>query len=246
MFVVQACCSPTSGCSVSRLSCIQGFDELSSAVLPVSKCWGLAHYSVYTWGWCSRCPRRMLCCFLALLCYYLCGGVGLRVRVERGNPVVCSTVSHFLRKHEQFQTFTAVHCSPALPAITRGCYIRSTTSHATNARTAVYTEMPQYGVHTYPTTSPVCGRYYSAKQMTLVVLGKESLPELQSTVEETFSPVPNRGDGLKPSLKWIGTVRPFPSDNPLQAYNIVPIKVTLFEPDLCCVSVVWPGIFVRL
>ncbi|CAN0380064.1 unnamed protein product, partial [Hapterophycus canaliculatus] len=35
-------------------------------------------------------------------------------------------------------------------------------------------------------------RYYSAKQMTLVVLGKEPLPELQLAVQDKFSPVPNR------------------------------------------------------
>lgn len=72
--------------------------------------------------------------------------------------------------------------------------------------------------------------------MTLVVLGKESLAELQSTVEEKFSSVPNRGSGLKPSLKWMGTVKPFLSDKPLQAFNVVPVKVT-FENGVCTHSI---------
>ncbi|CAM9877673.1 unnamed protein product [Pylaiella littoralis] len=81
---------------------------------------------------------------------------------------------------------------------------------------------------------PFFHAHYSAKQMTLVVLGKESLTELQTTVEEKFSPVPNRGSGLRPSLKWIGTVKPFLSDKPLQAFNVVPVK------DLRSLEVSWP------
>lgn len=70
-------------------------------------------------------------------------------------------------------------------------------------------------------------RHYAANQMTLVVLGKESLSELQQAVEEKFSAVPKRGCGLRPSSAWIGKVKPFLDDRakPLQAFNVVPVKV---------------------
>lgn len=61
--------------------------------------------------------------------------------------------------------------------------------------------------------------------MTLVVLGKESLPQLQRTVDGLFSPVPNRGTGLRPSNKWLGKVKPFFSNQPPQAFNVVPVQV---------------------
>ncbi|CAM9610251.1 unnamed protein product [Scytosiphon promiscuus] len=71
---------------------------------------------------------------------------------------------------------------------------------------------------------PFFHKYYSAKQMTLVVLGKEPLPELQQAVQDKFSPVPNRGDGLRPSLAWIGKVKPFPEGRVSEAFNVVPVK----------------------
>lgn len=64
--------------------------------------------------------------------------------------------------------------------------------------------------------------------MTLVVLGKESLSQLQRAVDVMFAPVPNRGTGRKPSEKWIGKVKPFFNNQPLQAYNIVPVQVGRF------------------
>eukprot|EP00752_Nemacystus_decipiens_P006180 g5577.t1 len=76
--------------------------------------------------------------------------------------------------------------------------------------------------------------YYSANQMTLAVLGKESLSQLQGTVDAMFSAVPNRGTGLRPSEKWLGRVKPFFNNRPLQAYNIVPVQ------DLRSVAIAWP------
>ncbi|CAN0120298.1 unnamed protein product [Ectocarpus sp. 6 AP-2014] len=77
--------------------------------------------------------------------------------------------------------------------------------------------------------------HYAANQMTLVVLGKESLSELQQAVEEKFSAVPKRGCGLRPSSAWIGKVKPFLDDRakPLQAFNVVPVK------DLRSLEVSW-------
>lgn len=120
---------------------------------------------------------------------------------------------------------SVVHVPPARLFITHGFFLRQTFSGTLKCT-----------VRTLTPTS-VC-RHYSAKQMTLVVLGKESLTELQTTVEEKFSPVPNRGSGLRPSLKWIGTVKPFLSDKPLQAFNVVPVKVargTYFFVSQYCV-----------
>lgn len=71
--------------------------------------------------------------------------------------------------------------------------------------------------------------------MTLVVLGKESLSQLQGAVSGMFAPVPNRGSGRRPSEKWIGKVKPFFNTQPLQAYNIVPVQVrALCVCVLCC------------
>ncbi|CAM9421779.1 unnamed protein product, partial [Hapterophycus canaliculatus] len=87
---------------------------------------------------------------------------------------------------------------------------------------------------------PFFHKYYSAKQMALVVLGKEPLPQLQQAVREKFSPVPNRGNGLRPSLAWIGKVKPFPDGQPSEAFNIVPAK------DLRCLEVSWALSFTNL
>lgn len=72
-------------------------------------------------------------------------------------------------------------------------------------------------------------RYYSADQMTLAVLGKETLSQLQRTVDDLFKAVPNRGSGSRPSERWLGKVKPFMNNQPLQAFNIVPVQV-----GLCC------------
>ena len=65
--------------------------------------------------------------------------------------------------------------------------------------------------------------------MTLAVLGKESLSQLQRTVDDLFKAVPNRGSGLRPSERWLGKVKPFLNNQPLQSFNIVPVQVSL-----CC------------
>lgn len=69
-------------------------------------------------------------------------------------------------------------------------------------------------------------RYYSANQMTLAVLGKESLSQLQGTVDGLFKAIPNRGSGSRPSARWLGKVKPFLNNQPLQAFNIVPVQVS--------------------
>ncbi|CAM9553710.1 unnamed protein product [Scytosiphon promiscuus] len=79
--------------------------------------------------------------------------------------------------------------------------------------------------------------YYSANQMTLAVLGKESLSQLQSTVDKMFAPVPNRGSGRRPSEKWRGKIKPFFNNQQLQAYNIVPVQ------ELRSVAIAWPWSF---
>lgn len=72
--------------------------------------------------------------------------------------------------------------------------------------------------------------------MTLAVLGKESLAQLQSTVDAMFAPVPNRGTGRRPSERWLGKVKPFLNNQPIQAFNIVPVQVRRV-----CVSVFVEG-----
>eukprot|EP00904_Undaria_pinnatifida_P012432 jgi/Undpi1/8319/HiC_scaffold_25.g10788.m1 len=79
--------------------------------------------------------------------------------------------------------------------------------------------------------------YYSANQMTLAVLGKESLSQLQRTVDDLFKAVPNRGSGLRPSERWLGKVKPFLNNQPLQSFNIVPVQ------ELRSMTVSWPVSF---
>ncbi|CAM9610322.1 unnamed protein product [Scytosiphon promiscuus] len=76
--------------------------------------------------------------------------------------------------------------------------------------------------------------------MTLAVLGKEPLPELQQAVQHKFSPVPNLGDGLRPSLAWIGRVKPFPEGMVCEAFNVVPVD------DLRSLGVSWTLTFASL
>lgn len=79
---------------------------------------------------------------------------------------------------------------------------------------------------TYPRTPfPYTRSYYSAEQMTVAVLGKESLSQLQRMVDDMFSQVPRRGTGLKPSQKWLGKVKPFLNNQSLLAFNVVPVQV---------------------
>ena len=90
-------------------------------------------------------------------------------------------------------------------------------------------------------------RYYSANQMTLAVLGKEPLSQLQGTVDAMFAAVPNRGTGSRPSEKWLGKVKPFFNNQPLQAYNVVPVQVWLLSLTVplllllcrCCCCYCW-------
>jgi len=72
-------------------------------------------------------------------------------------------------------------------------------------------------------------KYYSANLMTLSVLGKESLDELQETVERLFSPVRNTNEPMP-----IWTENPY-TENELGVWiNLVPVK------DLRDMHVVFP------
>jgi secreted Zn-dependent insulinase-like peptidase len=80
-------------------------------------------------------------------------------------------------------------------------------------------------------------RYYSANQMTLAVVGPQSIPDLQKMVKQAFSDIPNRNVG-KPEQAWAGTP-PFLSDNSIipsfqHVVEIVPVS------DLRQVVISWP------
>lgn len=70
--------------------------------------------------------------------------------------------------------------------------------------------------------------YYSAPLMTLCVLGKQPLSEMQRWVEEQFSAVPDRGTS-NPSLQWWGKAPPFlemvERDAKVPLLKVVPVSV---------------------
>ncbi len=84
-------------------------------------------------------------------------------------------------------------------------------------------------------------KYYSANQMTLAVVGPQSLEQLQDMVEKAFSRIPNR-EVPAPEESWRG-IPPFTADNtfnssPIPAFRhiveVVPVQ------DIRQVTISWP------
>ena len=63
-------------------------------------------------------------------------------------------------------------------------------------------------------------RYYSANMMTLAVVGREPLDQLEEWVTRMFSPVPNN-DVPPPESLWAGKITPFTGNEVL---SVVPVK----------------------
>ncbi len=62
--------------------------------------------------------------------------------------------------------------------------------------------------------------YYSANMMTLAVVGREPLDQLEEWVTRMFSPVPNN-DVPPPESLWAGKVTPYTGNEVL---SVVPVK----------------------
>mmetsp|Transcript_8617 Transcript_8617/g.16664 ORF Transcript_8617/g.16664 Transcript_8617/m.16664 type:complete len:1167 (+) Transcript_8617:145-3645(+) len=81
-------------------------------------------------------------------------------------------------------------------------------------------------------------KHYSADQMTLAIIGPQSLETLKKMAEDSFSNIPNRNAGA-PEKEWMGVVPPYDSNNSVipsfgNVVKIVPVQ------DLRQVSITWP------
>ncbi|CAN0212642.1 unnamed protein product, partial [Phaeothamnion confervicola] len=72
-------------------------------------------------------------------------------------------------------------------------------------------------------------KYYSSNQMTLCIVGKQSLDELQRWSEDMFAAVPDKGIPA-PSTAWAGTVPPFVPEEAPTEHDVVPVQVR--KPEL--------------
>eukprot|EP00536_Pseudo-nitzschia_multiseries_P003629 jgi/Psemu1/186282/e_gw1.57.67.1 len=81
-------------------------------------------------------------------------------------------------------------------------------------------------------------KYYSADQMTLAIVGPQSLDTLKQMAQKSFSNIPNRNGG-PPEKEWMGVVPPFDPNNSVipsfgNVVKIVPVQ------DLRQISITWP------
>jgi len=82
--------------------------------------------------------------------------------------------------------------------------------------------------------------YYSANQMSLAVIGPQSIPQLTKFVSEAFGAIPNR-NVEPPEDKWAFRIPPYGKSSLVPAeksiVEIVPIQ------ELRQVSITWPVVF---
>jgi hypothetical protein len=92
-------------------------------------------------------------------------------------------------------------------------------------------------------------RYYSADQMTLAVVGPQSLGTLQTMVTDAFSKIPNRNVG-PPEDAWKGVISPYlgnhygtgsSSDSLIPSFGYV-VKVVPVQ-DLRQATITWPVLY---
>ena len=83
-------------------------------------------------------------------------------------------------------------------------------------------------------------KYYSANQMTLAVVGPQSIETLKRVVEKGFGSIPNR-NVEQPENAWKGIIAPYGSKSMIPSFGnvvrIVPVQ------DLRQVSVTWPVVY---
>ena len=83
-------------------------------------------------------------------------------------------------------------------------------------------------------------RYYSANQMTLAVVGPQSLDTLKNMVQDAFAKIPNK-NVEKPESSWNGVIPPYSENSLIPSFGHV-IKVVPVQ-DLRQVSIQWPIIY---
>lgn len=84
-------------------------------------------------------------------------------------------------------------------------------------------------------------RYYSADQMTLAIVGPQSLPTLKEMTRQAFSGIPNRNVG-PPEQSWKQIISPYDNGNSLipsfgHVVKVVPVQ------DLRQATITWPVIY---
>ncbi len=84
-------------------------------------------------------------------------------------------------------------------------------------------------------------KYYSADQMTLAMVGPQSLDTLQKMAEDSFSKIPNRNGGA-PENAWKGSIAPYDANNSVipsfgHVVKVVPVQ------DLRQVTITWPVVY---
>jgi insulysin len=79
--------------------------------------------------------------------------------------------------------------------------------------------------------------YYSANQMTLAIVGPQSIDTLKNMVDKAFAAIPNRNVG-KPEDAWAGIVPPYNGNSLIPSFQHV-VKVVPVM-DLRQVSLMWP------
>jgi insulysin len=84
------------------------------------------------------------------------------------------------------------------------------------------------------------GKYYSANQMTLAVVGPQSTDELTRMVKDAFSNIPNK-NVPPPEVEWKGIIPPYNGNSVTPnfgyAVKVVPVQ------DLRQVSLTWPLVY---
>ena len=84
-------------------------------------------------------------------------------------------------------------------------------------------------------------KYYSADQMTLAVVGPQSLEKLKSMAEVAFSNIPNRNAGA-PEQAWKGVIPPYdPQNSAIPSFGNI-VKIVPVQ-DLRQVTISWPIIY---
>ena len=84
------------------------------------------------------------------------------------------------------------------------------------------------------------GKYYSANQMTLAVVGPQSIDSLKAMVAQTFADIPNK-DVLAPEDAWKGIIPPYNGASLIPSFGHV-VKVVPVQ-DLRQVSLSWPIVY---
>lgn len=83
-------------------------------------------------------------------------------------------------------------------------------------------------------------RYYSANQMTLAVVGPQTLDVLKQMVERACNNIPNR-DIPKPEYEWAGLIAPFNGHSVIPSFGHI-VKLVPVQ-DLRQVTLTWPVIY---